>query len=417
MDGPPMKRFAIIQLSLCLLSLNISVNAADFIDLASFPDWFKESVEREIEVKENSKLELETFKINSQVPGKLKLESVADNYWYYTIDIGTSLPVECYVFTSFDGAANSLHAIVDYGIEASANLNKKPLNAQYIMGLDVGLIKDTPYLLLDKLYILGDGTNNVSGVIKGLSARTDETLQICVHNELGYRDTFFNVFKSFTEAFIAVDGNSAFYESIYGFSVDGIPVGYAREKYTLDDEGDINEAIDTAMLLPVDSSNISRSDSVESSWSRPDGSLINGQVLNVENSTLASQFTIQYIEEKWVVEGLLQGKEITKTLEHDEWLMSNFGNYLAARELLASEDDKTDFMMWVSDTDPTSVMNIKLSKIADNPNANIKYDIGILAMDLNVDDNGTIRSGRWSQGPINMDITLMYAKGEPVVKK
>ena len=64
--------------------------------------------------------------------------------------------------------------------------------------------------------------------LKDISAQTDQSLQLCIHNEMGYRQTFFNVFESFVQAFLENQKNQNFFEVIYQVSTNGAPMGYVH---------------------------------------------------------------------------------------------------------------------------------------------------------------------------------------------
>ena len=151
--------------ALLLLPATISVNAnAEYlINLADFPDWFQQSMARETSVEASGKLVIEKLNVDAQVKGKPVLQdSGSTDVWYYTMDIGSDSPVECYAFLEFDGVANSLHAIVEHSLGGAEQINGKALSGRYTLGLDMGMIDATPFLQLDTLYNLGEGGERLS---------------------------------------------------------------------------------------------------------------------------------------------------------------------------------------------------------------------------------------------------------------
>lgn len=398
-----------------LLSLLItfSASAKDLINLENFPDWFKDSMARESELKESSIIEIEQYNINNKVKGKFTLEDDSDGMHYYTIDIGSSSPVECYIFTEFDGTANSLHLLFENSFPSIESMNEKSLSGKSNYSIDSGVIGNTPYLSLDILYNLGEGNEKVAGVLKGLSAQTNSTLQICLHNEIGYRQTFFNVFESFIQAVIENEVNPNFFEVLYKVSINDIPMGYIQESYEKDADGDVAIINETSLLIPVDASSIARTDSLSRSWSRPDGSIINATEYAIENSVLTSQFSLEYTDDAWQVSGELQGKAVTKKLEHSSSLLSGFGSYIELENLRNSESDSGEFYMWAPSADPTSALPVVLRKLSDNENANFEIDMGAMVMKFLADDQGIFRQGTIQQGPVSMKMELIYSNGTP----
>lgn len=408
-----MKHLHIVSSLLLTLLMSSTTNAKDLMNVESFPDWFKDSMARESELKETSTLKIEQYSVNSNIKGKLTLEDDSDDMHYYTIDIGSTSPVECYVFTEFDGPASSLHLLFENSFPSIESLNDKSLSGKSNYSIDSGVIGNTAYLSLDILYNLGEGSEKVAGVLKGLSAQTGNTLQICLHNEIGYRQTFFGIFESFVQAFLENEVNPNFFEALYQVSINDIPMGYVQESYEKDADGDVAIRNETSLLIPVDASSIARTDSLSRSWSRPDGSLINATEYVIENDVLKSQFSLDYSDDAWQVTGELQGKAVTKKLDHDSSFLSGFGSYVELENLRNSESESGEFHMWSPTADPTSALSVVLSKLSDNDNANFKIDMGAMVMKFLADEQGVFRKGTIEQGPISMQMELIYSKGAP----
>ena len=387
------------------------VNAKDLVDVSSFPEWFKVAIDNEKAVKKKSKLKIKSLDVNAKVLGKIKISESGDNYWYYTLDIGTATPVECYVLTDFDGPANSFHAILDASLENVEKLNGKPMTGRVTYAVDSGVNNGIPYLLLDTLYHVGEGNNKASGTIKGLTARTGDTLQICTHNEIGYRKAFLSVFESFVMAFSNRAYNDAFYQSVYKVNVNGIPVGYGHETYIKDAEGDIQALQHSAFLMPVDASSLLRSDSVATNWSRPDGSVINTESFSVANGAVAHHFALQHDGERWQVKGEMQGKEAQFTLLHNQWLLSNYGMYIESAKLINSGEESAQFLSWLPEADPSSAVTVVMKKIKNNPDANIQFEMGPMKMTFQVDKFGVSSGGVMQVGPVHMVMELIYSEG------
>lgn len=388
----------------------------NFVSLESFPSWFKDSVSREQELTTTSPLKIPQLNIDTEVSGSIKLIEEDSSSLYFQIEIGTKAPVECYVLQEYDGAANSLHALIDSSLSGIEEANNLPLSETYNYAINTGVISGTPFLRFDTLYSLGTGNEKAAGILKGASAETNDSLQICLHNELGYHDTFSTVFNSFINAFSQSEQGTDFYRTIYELTLNDKAVGYAREKYTVDSDGDIQIEYDSASLIPLDATSVARSDSASISWSRPNGSLINKKEHSIENGALASAFSLYEDNGKWLVEGELQGKAINAELNHTDWLLSDYGSYLASADLMTSDEKSAEYNIWSSDADPTAVLKLILSKIDNNPSSNMKMDIGPLSMDAQVEKNGVAKKVTFKQGAMNMLFEQTFANGEPLLR-
>lgn len=397
------------------ISLTTPAIAVDFVNVAEFPDWFQEAMARETQITTESEFKLANFNIDSKVKGKLALAEQGESYWYYQVDFGASAPMECYVFTTFDGTANSMHNVLELQIDAYAESVEKKVTGKFNYALDAGVIGDTPYFAVDKLYNVGEGAEKLAGVMKSMAARTDESLQVCLHNELGYRQTFKDAFTSFIQAFLQAEQNLELFSTVYSMSFNGIPVGVAREKYSVDKDGDVQLVMDTSLIFPVDQSNFSRSDTYNVEWSGPDGAMINAEIYTVENGALASQFILNNVDEKWTVTGQVQGKDIEEVVTGDGIISSSFGSHLASASLATSEDSSLLIPMWMVDVDPTAAISVKVNRLDDDKDFNRSVEMGPVQMKFNADENGVMKNGVMDQGPLKFDMNLMYSNGKPVL--
>jgi len=196
---------------------------------------------------------------------------------------------------------------------------------------------------------------------------------------------------------------------------NGKPIGYSQEKFSLDNDGDIEMINDTAILLPVDANSVSRSDSLTTSWSNPNGDLINMNEYSVDNGLLSSRFAISKKDEKWQVEGELQGKPVNATLQHNERLLSDFGSYLEVANILKSDKNAKKLHIWIPDADPTSATEISVIKMTKSPKTNIKLIMGPIVMEYLADENGVLQKGNMDLGGMNVELGLLYSFGKPIL--
>jgi len=401
-----------IALSLAsVLALTANAHAHDFIDTAGFPGWFNEAMQREGSLNERSELSLPELSVNSEVLGTLVLADTSTGTWYYTIDIGSDVPMECWVFTEYDGTANSMHGISQMGLESAETLNEKALSGQFNFALDVGVVGTTAYAAYDTLYHLGEGDQKVAGLMKAMAAETNDSLQVCLHNELGYRETFKQAFVAFIQAFENAKPTNAFYQTAYAWRINGIPVGFSRESYAKDEDGDVVIESSLSMLVPVDANSVARTDSFSNSWSMPDGALINGQQYTIENGVMASTYRIDYKDEKWEVAGKIQNKDIAATLEYNQWLQSEYGNYLSIESLRNSDETSDTFFMWSPDADPTSALEVSLEQTESNDT--FQLNMSLFTFLFEIDANNAPISGTIDYGVMKMTLDQMVSTGTP----
>ena len=80
-----------------------------------------------------------------------------------------------------------------------------------------------------------------------------------------------------------------------------------------------------------------------------------------------------------------------------------------------TKENSAEFKMWIPEADPTSALKLVISKISDNPNANLKLDMGPITMKFLADEKGIFKQGTMEQGALKMAINLLSVKGEPLL--
>lgn len=409
-----MKRTSVACLLTALLS-TAPATAKDYITSEQLPDWFSKSLVKEAKDLPRTRLSLPAFPINATGLGTWSEAQSEDNYWYFTVDIGSESPVECWAFQEYDGLANSLVNMMKYAVNnVSANLNKT-LESQYNFSLDVSNLGNVPVFSYDILYNLGETDERVSGLMKGMSAESANGLQVCLHNEIGYRETFKDVFTSFVNAVDRTANVKPFFFAINGMKMQGELVGIVSEKFSIDADGDVEIVEATSLILPVDANTVSSTDSLARSWSRIDGTLINTYEYTVENGEVLSSMGLSRTEGTWVIEGEIQGKKVNSELSYDDVFTSNFGAYLETQKLANSDQDSLSYNTWSLEGDPTQpTPTVMYKKSQKNGLLELVAEIESFKIEYTVDEDFIMQRAKVEMGPIDYSVMPMYVSGKPI---
>ncbi|CAA0354615.1 conserved exported hypothetical protein [Alteromonas alvinellae] len=409
-----MKRTSVACLLTALLS-TAPATAKDYITSEQLPDWFSKSLVKEAKDLPRTRLSLPAFPINATGLGTWSEAQSEDNYWYFTVDIGSESPVECWAFQEYDGLANSLVNMMKYAVNnVSANLNKT-LESQYNFSLDVSNLGNVPVFSYDILYNLGETDERVSGLMKGMSAESANGLQVCLHNEIGYRETFKDVFTSFVNAVDRSANVKPFFFAINGMKMQGERVGIVSEKFSIDADGDVEIVEATSLILPVDANTVSSTDSLARSWSRIDGTLINTYEYTVENGEVLSSMGLSRTEGTWVIEGEIQGKKVNSELSYDDVFTSNFGAYLETQKLANSDQDSLSYNTWSLEGDPTQpTPTVMYKKSQKNGLLELVAEIESFKIEYTVDEDFIMQRAKVEMGPIDYSVMPMYVSGKPI---
>ncbi|MEM9257122.1 MAG: hypothetical protein AAGA91_16890 [Pseudomonadota bacterium] len=407
-----MKFTARSALALSLLALANTGSAFDYIAPENLPEWLRVAVSNDKTVEGSTPIIIEELSVSGAVQGKATLVEQDEEVLYYQIDIGTDTPVECYSLATFDGPANSLYGMLSVTTDAIAQSQKKPLLATYNFASDVGVVDHTPYLGLELMFLIGEDASPIMSMVKGFSAEVGDRLQLCIHQEIGYRSAFFSVFESFVTAFTSTESDPGFFANVFLYAIGDMPVGYAMDTFSFDEDDDVYNRSTQSLLIPTDETSVSSTDFVLHEWSSVDGAIISSDRYTIENGELASEFELWVEDDQWQVAGQLQGKTLNTTLQHDSGLLSGFGQYLEAARIRTTDQTESEFFTFVAEADPTAAIPIVLEEIKGNEDANLRMTMGPMQIDALLDGNGIFREMKVSQGPLVLTMSSLYSKGE-----
>lgn len=390
------------------------LSARDYLTSEQLPEWFNTSLEREARDLPRTRVSLPVFPINATAIGTWSNATQVDDYWYFTVDIGSESPVECWAFQDYDGLANSLVNMMKYAVSNISKAQEKVLDSQFNFSLDMSTMGDTPVFAYNLLYNLGEPEQRVSGLLKGMSAESANGLQVCLHNEIGYRETFKDVFASFINAVDRTSNPQPFFFAINCMKMHGELVGVVSEKFIKDADGDVEIVETTSLILPVDENTVASTDVRVRSWSRADGTLINAYQYAVENSELSSAMGVSKPDDKWLLEGEIQGKAISSELAFAGEFTSNFGAYLETQKLAASDKTLATYYIWSADTDHTQATATELKKNG-TENGLLKLTADVIGFKVNytVDEAYIMQNAEMKMGPMDFHISPMYVSGKP----
>ncbi len=397
-----------------LLAVILLAPTAVHAQSVDLPEWMQKDMQRE---KKSLKFREVIAGENAymfELPGKAEAPAAFDGGWYVSTDIKSGSPVECYIFDEEEDLASLVLRVNDIIISNMATTYEKPEQVRSLYGIDAGGIRDTPYLSLEMLYMLGDeNTQGVAGLSKTLVATKGETSVACSHNEIGYRDTFMQIFERFIASLSATQQElEPYYTELTIQSLNDLNVGFFKMTIARDDEGDSLTIVDSAAVIPISTSDLASSDSTLYSWTRPDGTLISATSADAENGEITTNVRIQRNEDgDWLIYGLFQGEEIEYVIDGEETLIGEHGSMLKTRDLLASDDDQTTFKTWVPAADPGKLLAMTIQRVPDIADDAATVSIGPITLTGRFDDNGSAARANMQIGPVNMLLERVWADG------
>jgi hypothetical protein len=379
---------------------------------ADWPDWLKQDMSREADIDQFTPFSVAGEAFRGRVPGKLSAKPVEDSgSWYLASRLPDAGLMECWVFEEEQDPATLMRNLGQYVVDASVQGQGQATTRQ-LFGVSADVIGGIPLYTLEWLYTVGEAPDTLVGLAKLRSAQFHGFTLACSHNSLGFRQTFSRVFEQLVASVQSESGTPLpYFEEVYLLSIGGSSVGFSRESFVLDEEGDTEITSLESMLVAVDAVSLSTSDTWGKSYSNAKGELINAYESTVENGELTVDMALGWSDGGWVSSGTLQGKEFSATIDGPELPGSSLAINRAVRELVASEADaSTSFHMWLPSVDPGNFFATTLT--IDKPGNTGVMTQGPLEFDLVYGASGTLESATADLGGVMLRLDRVWHRGE-----
>ncbi len=389
------------------------VHAEQERSMDGWPDWIQKSMADESRKLKLRKVKFPDKSIQAKLPGKPAKAEAIENGWYLTSDIKAGSPLECYIFKTSSDIATMANEFAENSIAAVGENNRASVEDRSIYHVAAGEVAGFPYVALEWIYALNTGSESLIGFTKVRIANKGEVTYGCVHNYLGYRETFRQAFENFiSNAKVDDPTPEPYYEEIATMNMADIGYGVVYTSFTIDEDGDTREYSFDAALVPVDEATLTYTDSVSLTFARPDGSIINALVADVENGELTNQLELQRNESgAWISSGTLQGKDIETEIDGALSPASVSTTLTKTRELFAGDEPSTHLLMWIPSVDPTRFLDTRIVRDDAEVARKGTIDVGPMQISGLFDEAGNMKSSTMTVGPVSIDMERVWSRG------
>ena len=384
-------------------------------DTEGWPDWLIEAMAVESEELKTMQLKIDAGPYTFTLPKGTTGPNEFEGGWFFESQISEVATLECYVFTGDNDLATLIGNLTELNIEATAEANGGTADNRNVFALDAGHLGGAPYLAIEWLYTIGEAPNAAVALSKMRVASNGTMTQACSHNEVGYRETFEQIFAEFVlsakEPKPAVE---PYYAEVLLQMLDGQAIGYSKAKYTLDQDGDTKVETTSASLMPTGPDTIAGSDSAGVTWSTPEGKVISASSTSAENGEQVTSLQLMRNEESnWQVSGTFQGKELNETIDGSIEPVSEVGEMQIARQLFAGDDTSVTYPVWVTDADPTQMLDGTITRDDADTAGQAVLTLGPLSLQGQFDDTGALVRAGMQMGASELVIEQVWHEGEP----
>ena len=386
---------------------------------AAEPDWLVQARAREGQLGKPKNVKSTDGFFRAQVPAKIVGKIAPDDGTYLVrMDARAGSPIECVVLRQGQDLASFLVATSGHAYEMIAAAHGK-VTAKAVERVDAGAIGSSPFLAVDWTHRLeAEGQTPAVGALKQLAASKNGHTIYCVHDEVGYAQTFRKLADALISSLAFDDAPKVrpYRSEISTLSLQGMRVAVDEVTYTKDADGDTQVQHTSAMLVPVDGQTLSASDELMIQWVRPDGSLINAMQIESENGQIATQLKLDPRDDgSWAVSGTFKSKPLSAEVPPSE-PSTMLSDVILLRSKLAERNPVGSVMKvqtWLPGVDPSKLLaqELKVLRAIDDDKFVAKLEMGGIVADLVVERDGSTLAGKLTMGPMKMEIERVFADG------
>jgi hypothetical protein len=383
---------------------------------ADSPKWLTEARARESKLIAPREFKAKDGWFKAKVPAKAVgvIEKEQGSY-SIELDHGSGTSIYCEVVPEGIDMADMLRVSADSTMKRAEDLQGK-VETRQVQSLDAGVIGDVPYLATSWVYTVQSDDGLRMGAFKQISFNKGNVGIYCAHVELGYDRTFETVTHALAMTLETAGSPPApYYREISTVSMGGTKSGVMINTLERDADGDTVATQKMSMLLPTPN-NVASQDSVSKEWVNPDAKMINALHIVGQNGELATDLKLNPEDGEWRVEGTLQGKAVSATLDKGAQPGTWVAQALGVRKLLASPQavgGEHSIPMWAS-ANPGKLTEGKTKVLAkiDNTHFHALAKIGTLSADVTLDSvSGMPSAAEIRIGAQKMNIERVYVSG------
>jgi hypothetical protein len=377
---------------------------------AKLPDFLQQALDREAAFSSEYTVTTEDGFFSANVVSSADPKVTPhEGFYQVTVPIATDTPAECFVYQEGMDSAALLTELIEQP------LSEMPRTE--ILRIDAGTFEQVPYLYQERLYLT---EQKAAGVLKGIVIPFYSSMLVCLHDEVGYSETFRKMAESFaTTLMLPNEPKENFvHEEVLVWKFRDMNVGYTVNRAVPDSEGDIRSTVETAILLPRSASETMARDEYNVIYEHGNGDLISGRYAEAENGEIKVSISLDRIEQGgYQVAGTFQGKQIDAPLQSTAAVV---GPYYQHREMIraanpdSGQPRSVSIDAYVPSANPLQTVTFDLNPTGEQVDGLPEYELsfsGVTGTGV-VDDKGQ-KSMTVKMGPLELHLSRAYVNSQP----
>lgn len=368
---------------------------------------FEKLEHREIKLPGDKSVSLPNSHINFKVPAnKIRIQDLNNHKKYQvTIDIGTGSQVVCNVIPQANDIANSARNYLEL------LKNNNPIKKVQIARINSMVIGKTPLLELDLLLTVEKDGTQKSSYLKTVYANIGNNYVGCSHDQIGYKKTFKELFKTIVDSFSSKAMPSYDYVDIQIATIKNSNVGYVAKRMSRQGDKRITFIFSTILRPnPNMDTELLAIDSIAKEVAHPKkGHVISGKYITVINSQLINNVDLTLNKSNYAVSGKYHRKMITANLKNKPLILStyaiskNVSNKFNQGKTHYDSDEFNGFI------EPTKMF--KSTYFLSSKDRKNNYIVNNMGTYLKMKPSGEIYESKISMGKSLITIKQVYSDG------
>ena len=366
--------------------------------------------ERETELAPSREVHLPELGVTFRVPTRAPVErQQTEQFDAIFFDIGTEVPVACYVHHERKQLANFL---AYQPVNAQGLLTEDTEQVPQVAHVGTGAEAGHAFLTLHWLH----PRDGLFGVLKQAAANVYGYTVYCNHPEPGYEATFERAYRTLLSTFVSQQAVEPYYAEIVSIRIGEQPIGVEITEMRRAFDGHSRIDFSQALLLPRGPAALVATDSHDISFSSESGDLMRKRAIQVQAGVLATNLVLQGVGPgQWRVTGLFKAKNFDQAFEVEDPLRSPLGVALDMRDVLIRDGSQAelDYWSWLPDDDPAgpSRVHIEVTGLKDQGFYTGLQSFGERRRELVLDSDGSLVSGAIEVGPATLHMERIWVAG------
>jgi hypothetical protein len=362
---------------------------------------------RELQPLSKRAIKFENLSGEAEAAGDAKVED-KETSLQMTIPIGTEAPVQCFVYKKEVDTGATLLMVTR---EAAKKVDVRLFKVQ-----EVSLLGDYPLVYLEAQYLAKTAKGQALGELKSMFYQHPVTPMLCLHDELGYNETFRRMTKELAASLKIADMqvNPPKFIEVFIEKVGGQPTGFSSHVALPDKNGKFAYLSRSTTFIPKSDADLVIRDRASTEVWDGEGRLVEAAYADSEAGQLSLSMSLKKTgPTEYSYKGKLESKQVSgkfKTKTKRGLATNKIISGLLASELLSGKSNELKLEEYHASLKPEAPVEVSY-KTESKEKRLIKMKVGEMEAMATSDDQGGLEKVEIPLGGVNVVEERVLVRG------